>query len=241
MSGRHLTRTLLELVSTVFQAEYCQYCGIEVSQNQALCHHCDQQLPRIVNPCQICAMPNPGSGEICANCLLNPPRWQSLFAAFQYRDQIRQFIMRLKYAEATWVARLLCNSAASPVDYESLKPEVLLPVPLHPDRLHERGYNQAAEIASQWSARFDLPVDYAALKRVKPTESQSGLDARQRRKNLRQAFCYKPATLYRHVTIVDDVVTTGATIDEITKLLHQSGVEYVEVWALARTIRRKGG
>jgi ComF family protein len=111
-------------------------------------------------------------------------------------------------------------------------------VPLHRKRLLERGYNQAAEIAQVLSAELDIPVDRRALTRQRDTPVQSGLSAGQRVDNVRQAFNYSPRRDYRHVAVVDDIVTTGSTVTEITGLLHREGVEFVEVWALARAYRR---
>ena len=114
---------------------------------------------------------------------------------------------------------------------------MLLPVPLHPSRLRERGYNQAREIARIWSRDFDIPIDQRALRRVRATPLQSGLSATQRADNVRQAFDYSAKRDYRHVAVVDDIVTTGSTVTEITRLLHRGGVEFVEIWALARAYR----
>jgi ComF family protein len=113
-----------------------------------------------------------------------------------------------------------------------------LPVPLHRERLLERGYNQADEIARIWSRELAIPVDRKALIRTRATPSQSGLSARQRELNVRRAFAYQPKHEYRHVALVDDIVTTGSTVSEIARALHRAGVDYVEVWALARVYRR---
>ncbi|MEM7565400.1 MAG: ComF family protein [Pseudomonadota bacterium] len=162
-----------------------------------------------------------------------------MFAAFHYQHQIRDYLLQLKYGEATWVANCLCHSAGTPFFSHQTLPEALLPVPLHASRLKQRGFNQAIEIAATWSRIHDIALDVTALKRIRATPSQSGLDANQRRRNLKQAFTYSTNPGYRHVAIVDDVVTTGATADAITDLLHQAGVEFVEIWALARTVRLK--
>jgi ComF family protein len=111
-------------------------------------------------------------------------------------------------------------------------------VPLHRERLIERGYNQAEEIAILWSREFGIPVEHKALTRLRATPTQSGLSATQREENVRMAFAYHARRDYRHVAIVDDIITTGSTVGEITKTLHRAGVEYVEVWALARVYHR---
>jgi ComF family protein len=116
-------------------------------------------------------------------------------------------------------------------------PEVLLPVPLHRKRLLDRGFNQAFEIARALSQLLDIPVDSHALSRIRDTDSQSGLSANQRQKNILKAFAYEASTPYSHVAVVDDIITTGSTANEITKTLHRTGVEQVEIWGLARVSR----
>jgi ComF family protein len=114
----------------------------------------------------------------------------------------------------------------------------LLPVPLHGTRLSERGYNQAEVIALLWAREFGIRLERKALTRRRATDSQSGLSANQRAQNVRAAFDYRPAGAINHVAIVDDIVTTGSTVAEITRTLHRAGIEYVEVWALARVYKR---
>ena len=132
----------------------------------------------------------------------------------------------------------ITNARVTRVEEITPGPEVLLPVPLHRERLLERGYNQADEIAIIWSREFGIPVERKALSRLRATPTQSGLSASQREENVRRAFAWRGGRDYRHVAIVDDIVTTGSTVGEITKTLHRAGVEYVEVWAIARVYRR---
>ena len=108
---------------------------------------------------------------------------------------------------------------------------------MHRERLIERGYNQADEIAGIWAREFDIALDRNSLSRLRSTASQSGLSADQRRQNVHQAFAYSPSRKYRHVAIVDDIVTTWSTVTEITKILHRAEVEFVEVWAIARVYK----
>ena len=115
------------------------------------------------------------------------------------------------------------------------KPEVLLPVPLHWWRQWQRGYNQSALIGRTLSRELGIPMDENLLKRCKATPPQSRLDRRTRKKNLRNAFSLNEHH-YRHVALLDDVVTTGATAEAITRALMRSGVETVEIWAICRTL-----
>lgn len=238
MSGRHLKRGITDFINYLFAPGLCLACGCQLDSAESLCEVCAERLQRIPNPCLYCGQPNPLNGRVCPACLLNPPRWQRLIAPLQYRDLTRDYLQQLKYSEALYLAKTLCRQCFEPFRCSEPKPEVLLPVPLHRDRLHERGYNQAVEIAIPWSREFDIPIDRGALTRLRATPSQSGLSAGQREDNVRRAFAYHGKRDYRHVAVVDDIVTTGSTVGEITKTLHRAGVEHVEVWALARVYRR---
>lgn len=175
---------------------------------------------------------------VCPACLLNPPRWQKMIAPLQYRGLVRDYLIQLKFSEALYLAKTLGLECLEPFRQSHPRPEILIPVPLHRERLNERGYNQALEIADVLSKMLNIPIDRKALTRIRSTQSQSGLSANQRTQNIRRAFAYAPRCEYRHVALIDDIVTTGSTVNEITKTLHRAGVEFVEVWALARVYRR---
>ena len=238
MSGRQLLRGITRCLEYLLAPGVCLACGCDPGDDSSLCATCRRQLVPVPNPCHHCGQPNPLAGLICPACRLNPPPWQKMIAPLQYRGMTREYLLRLKATEATYLAQCLCRQTLPPLHQSWPRPQALLPVPLHRERLLERGYNQAREIARIWSAELDIPVDRRALTRVRATPPQSGLGANQRIDNLRQAFDYSPTRDYRHVAVVDDIVTTGSTVSEITRLLHRAGVEYVEVWALARAYRR---
>ncbi len=114
-------------------------------------------------------------------------------------------------------------------------PEVLVPVPLHRARLAERGYNQALEIARVLSRGLGLPVDHGCCERILATLPQAGLDEGARRRNIRGAFSARRPLSWRHLAILDDVVTTGNTVEELARVLRRAGAARIEVWAVART------
>ncbi|MCP4983331.1 MAG: ComF family protein [Gammaproteobacteria bacterium] len=238
MSGRHLYRGFARCINRLLAPGICLACGCALNDAGSLCASCSTQLQTVPNPCHHCAEPNPLESLVCPACLLNPPRWQKMIAPLQYRGLARDYLIQLKFAEATYLAKTLGLNRINRYRQSLPRPEVLLPVPLHRSRLFERGYNQAYEIASVWSQALQIPIDRRALSRSRATASQSGLSARQRAQNIHQAFTYAPQRSYRHVALVDDIVTTGSTVTEISKLLHRAGVEYVEVWAIARVYRR---
>ena len=238
MSGRTLQRGLARFLNYLLAPGVCLACGCELNGANSLCASCCAQLKRVPNPCHYCGQPNRVSGLVGPACLLNPPRWQKMIAPLQYRGLARDYLLQLKFSEALYLAKTLGQQCIAPLRECSPQPEVLLPVPLHRERLFERGYNQAHEIAGVWSQALGIPIDRQALTRLRATPSQSGLSAAQRVLNVKTAFAYAPRREYRHVALIDDIVTTGSTVTEITKTLHRGGVEYVEVWALARVYRR---
>ncbi len=239
MSGRQPELSLKRLFGSLLAPGLCLGCGVARDGASSFCASCRERLQLIDNPCGHCGQPNPVDGPVCPACLLNPPRWQKLVAPLEYRGLARDYLHRLKYADALYLGDILCRRCLAPLRQVSPPPQALLPVPLHRSRLHQRGYNQALEIALCWSAELGIPVERKALTRVRATPSQAGLSAAQRQTNLRGAFEYAAAKeQYRHVAIVDDIVTTGSTVDEITRVLHRAGVEDVEVWALARVYNR---
>ncbi|TNF85946.1 MAG: ComF family protein [Gammaproteobacteria bacterium] len=237
MSGRYVRRALAKFVNTLFAPGLCLACGCELSGTGALCECCSQRLALVPNPCRYCGQPNPVAGSVCPPCLLNPPRWQRLIAPLQYRGLTRDYLQQFKYSEALHLVRPLAGRCFESFHRFESRPEVLLPVPLHRRRLLERGFNQAEEIAIQWSRESAIPLDRRALTRLQSTPSQAGLSAVQREKNVRGVFSFDNRRGYHHVAIVDDIVTTGSTVGEITRVLHRGGVEFVEVWALARAYR----
>ena len=238
MSGRHLLSGISRCLEQLLAPGVCLGCGCDPGDSSSLCCSCSARIEAIANPCHYWAQPNPLAGTICPACRLNPPPWQRMIAPLEYRGITRDYLLQLKHSQATHLAKGLCRHSRAAFRKSWPPPQVLLPVPLHRKRLLERGYNQAGEIARIWSAELDIPLDRRSLTRTRATPMQAGLSAKQRADNVRQAFSYSPARDYRHVAVIDDIVTTGSTVSEITQVLHRAGVEFVEVWALARVYRR---
>jgi ComF family protein len=117
-------------------------------------------------------------------------------------------------------------------------PEALIPVPLHPNRLRERGFNQALELARPIASQLNIPLAADLCRRVRATPNQTQLAANKRRSNVRRAFEIKTQKLPGHVAIIDDVITTGSTVEELAYRLNRAGVKQVEVWSLARAVVR---
>ncbi len=235
MSGRRFYLNIKHRLTTALNPALCQLCGIPVSADAYLCMHCQTALRTVPNPCLLCGLPNPAEGDICAACLKNPPRWARMVAPLIFGGHTRQLLLQLKYAGQLHQARVLLTHILAA--YRQRPVEVLLPVPAHRHKLTGRGYNQAQEIAKILSDRLSLRLDDRSLIKIRQTDAQSGLNLHQRRRNIRGAFEYRSRCDYRSVAIVDDIITSGSTMHEICRLLHKVGVEHVEVWSVARTLK----
>lgn len=217
----------------------CLVCGLNAGRGPPLCPGCRQDIPAIPAPCPTCALPLPDPGAAaCPACRRGPPLTGIAVAATAYGFPIDSLVQQLKFGGRQPVARVLGDLLADTVRdrYRELTlPSALVPVPLHPARQRQRGFNQAERIAAAAGTTLGIPVLRDAVQRLRATPAQSGLDLRQRRRNLRNAFRVT-GELPAHVAIVDDVVTTGSTLLALGRTLHDAGVTRIDAWAVARTL-----
>jgi ComF family protein len=207
-----------------------------------LCAGCLGDLPRNVSCCSRCALPLANPAERCGLCLKREPPFAAAWAPFRYAHPLDLLEARFKFHRDLAAGRLLAELMVDAARQQlgTRLPDRLLCVPLHRERLRERGYNQALELAKPLARALDIPLHADALVRVRSTSAQTGLDAKARRRNLHAAFAVETGVdLPAHVAILDDVMTTGTTLRECARVLLRSGVERVEVWALARAPARR--
>lgn len=220
----------------------CLLCGADGVGGRDLCAECRADLPANACCCARCALPLEHAAERCGICLKREPPFASAWAPFRYAHPLDLLEARFKFHRDLAAGRLLSDLmietfAGRP---PAALPERLLCVPLHRERLRERGYNQALELAKPLARALRIPLDADALTRLRNTRAQTGLDAKARRRNLHAAFAIAPnAELPAHVAILDDVMTTGTTLRECARVLLRAGVERVDVWALARAPARR--
>ena len=202
-----------------------------------LCAACRDALPRIENPCSSCGAPLP-AGRLCARCLKSPLNFHRVCIPYRYAGPVPMLIHALKFrhrlAAASVLGQLLAPSLPR-LCQDS--PQCLLPVPLHPQRQSLRGFNQSMEIARTLSVRLRIPIAPRLARRIRATQAQTGLiGAEARRRNMRGAFTLNKVFLggLTHVAIVDDVVTTGATVRSLALTLKGAGVSRIELWSVAR-------
>jgi ComF family protein len=213
----------------------CLLCGDPGDGGLDLCRPCADALPYIAAACPRCAAPLASPvPRLCGACQNQPPAFDAAFALFRYEEPVRHLILSLKFGARYPCARLLGTLLAERLGERTPLPDALIPVPLHAHRYRKRGFNQAAETARTLSRLLDIPLDPTACRRIRATDAQARLSGKARRKNLREAFAVRPGLAYRHVAIIDDVVTTGTTVNELAGTLRRAGVERIEVWACAR-------
>lgn len=189
--------------------------------------------------CSRCALPLPAGTPVdglCGPCQRRSPPFVASYAAFRYEDPLPALVGGAKFSARLNLLRLLGQCLGITLRERNAEmPDLILPIPLHAQRLRERGYNQALEIARTVGRELEIPVDSRICDRSLATASQTGLERKERRRNVRGAFRVLRPLDANRVAILDDVVTTGSTVSELAKVLLKSGVKRVDVWAVART------
>lgn len=209
-----------------------------------ICDSCRRGLP-LVGPsrCTICGIPFAGVGgsHPCGDCLAAPPGYDAAAAPLLYEAPVSGLIHDYKYRHQTHLRRplaLLALEGEAGFLADSI-PDLIMPVPLHRCRLGQRGFNQALLMAELVAARLQRPLVRRELQRIRPTQPQIGLSADERRHNVRGAFALgRPDRVAgRRILLVDDVLTTGSTVDECARVLKRAGAESVRVLTAARAAR----
>jgi ComF family protein len=214
----------------------CTLCGKHGEQGRDLCFGCAGDLLLVKEACLQCGAPLSIAG-ICGRCQRHPPAYDRTTAVFQYRPPLDALIKRLKFNGDLHLARLLGGLMADALNAIDIDlPELIVPVPLHYRRLRERGFNQALELARPIAARLGVPLDWRYVLRNRATDAQTDLPAKLRSRNVKGAFTVGRGLTARHVAIMDDVMTTGHTVNELATMLRRSGVKTISVWVCARAV-----
>jgi ComF family protein len=212
----------------------CAGCLGRAGPDRDFCPGCERSLPVIGPACPRCALPLAASPEVaCGRCQRQPPPFERTLALFRYEDPIRGLIQDLKYSGQLHLARLFGDLMAVRLASLPARPDRIIPMPLHPSRLRERGFNQSVEIARPVARRLDVPLDYDALTRIRATTPQTALPLDQRRRNVRGAFQAFATLAGKRVALIDDVMTSGHTAAAAAAALRKAGAA-VEVWIVAR-------
>ena len=215
----------------------CILCGDSGNENNDLCAACYSDLVRNRPRCYRCASdfdaPNLATG-LCPVCTLNPPAFDETFAPFAHSQAIRHLILKLKFHHHSPSARLLGTLLANYVQTAAERPDCIIPVPLHQKRYRERGFNQSVEIAKVVSKILNVHLDTTSCMRHRDTAHQVGLNGYARTENMKDAFLVNESFQAKHVAIIDDVMTTGSTVQELAMALKTAGCHRIQVWVCSK-------
>jgi ComF family protein len=245
---RRTTLTLLDRLRLCLPGT-CLLCGFPVRGVISLCRQCESLLPRNRQHCGVCgvAVGVAGWTDRCGRCLLSPPPFTLCRGVFHYQQPVIRLLTDFKFhgnfasgrALGLQLAQTFADhyAAARALSGNRQLPRVLIPVPLHSKRLRERGFNQSALLTKMVAERTSVPMATRLLARSRHTEPQTRLTARQRTRNLNEAFTVTQRLTdpgLRHIAVIDDVVTSTATVRAASQALLTAGAERVDIWAVAR-------
>jgi len=220
----------------------CLNCKTSLYKEETVvCTKCYEQLPFQQNNCQVCGQCYAANSDHCGRCIAKPPSFDQCFFPFEYKSNIKELICQIKYRERPELAKLAAQLLAKEIqqyiiDHSTVLPNALIAVPMHPKRLRERGYNHSQLIAKHLSKELNIPLLNNALIKSKHTKTQASQSLKQRKKNLQGSFKVKKILMPECLAIIDDVLTTGSTAEEIAKILKKNGVNYIWVWGIAHTL-----
>lgn len=212
-----------------------------------ICENCTAMLPTISQQCFQCGLPLsidtetnatniPATKLRCGKCLTSPPAFDVCISPFHYALPINQFITQLKFRQKLHYANILAELLITKIESHSERlPDCIIPVPLHKSRLRQRGFNQALEIAKPIAKKYAIELDTKSCVRIISTPPQMEQNKESRKNNIRNAFTVSKEFKHTHIVLVDDVMTTGNTLNEISKAFRKQGVKRIQVWAVARS------
>ncbi len=214
----------------------CLLCDAKESENVGLCQNCLADLPHSpIQSCPQCGLTS--NGIVCGKCLSNKPSFDKTYAVFTYDFPINTMMHKYKYGSQIQLGQIFGQLLAQKVDSTAI--DIITPMPMHPARLKERGFNQALEIAKSLTQSQPFQshlLNYQDIIRIKNTLPQASLPLKTRAKNIRHAFQVNLNLTGLRIAIVDDVMTTGASLNELAKTLKKLGAAHVECWVVARTL-----
>lgn len=215
--------------------QQCVLCAAGTGDHW-LCAACAGDLPwHDGAACPVCALPA-GTAAVCGECLRHPPAFDATFALLDYRFPVDALLQRYKYSGLLAVAGLMGTLLSARVQ-NLPRPDIIIPMPLHPTRLKERGFNQSTEIARTVARQLGIPLASRTCSRIRPTQPQAGLSPQERARNLRGAFACAQDLSGQHIVLLDDVMTTATSLDALARTVKNAGAARVDCWVIARTLK----
>ena len=235
----------IDILKHAIFKQKCLLCASPQSNKHGLCNPCLNELPwHPASSCPQCGLNS--SGQLCGSCISSPPDFDATHAVFLYQYPIDKMMQRYKYGNMLNISHTFGQLLTEKSLFDAI--DLIIPMPMHPTRLKERGFNQALEIAKVLSKNSKQKTDYAKLDytsvtRQTLTPPQASLPLKERVKNIKGAFKVNTEIINKiagkRIAIVDDVMTTGASLNELAKTLKKAGASHVECWVIARTLPNK--
>lgn len=212
-------------------------CADGAGGDLAICQPCLDDMPwQHPSACPQCALPA-YDDQLCGNCLQSPSAFDSTRALFRYDYPLDAMLQRYKYQQTLHIAKTFSRLMQTRFNY-SQQFDRIIPMPLHPKRLAERGFNQSLEIAKLLAKALNIPLDITSCNRIKFTPPQASLPLKARIKNMRGAFRCQQDLSGQRIILLDDVMTTGASLHELASTVKSAGASHVECWVVARTLAK---
>lgn len=213
----------------------CLLCAAKSTGDMGICRNCLDDMPwHSENRCPQCSLDSPNN-QLCGHCLKSPPAFDKTNVLFRYEYPVNALLRHYKYSHSLTLAEPFGILLAESVR-KIPAPDLVMPMPLHPQRLRERGFNQAVEIARVVARELRLTMDSQSCSRIKPTPPQASLPLKERVKNMKDAFDCKSRLDGLRIALIDDVMTTGASLDALAETVKMAGASHVECWGIARTL-----
>jgi ComF family protein len=215
----------------------CLICEMSFKNNAPICERCEKKIKKLEALCFFCSEPTLGLEEkICISCQYQASNIHRIYVFYEYCEPIKTLITDFKFHHGYDLLNYLTDIFITNLPKDALQTQCLIPVPLHRKKQQIRGYHQTYLLAKQLGKKLSIPVNMNYCKKIKHTASQSQLTRLERSHNLDDAFVVsKPS--FNKITIVDDIITTGATVQTLAKAFQALGVEHIDIWCLAKSIK----
>ncbi|RUR05778.1 ComF family protein [Legionella sp. km772] len=229
---------LLSIAQRIRLPSICILCNQFHPTRLAVCDFCIALFPSLGPSCKYCAFPLPDEGYlICGHCIKQPPYFNNATIAYSFEEPLRGLLHRFKYQNGLYLSSLLAQLIINAWKKQPSTPQCLIPVPMHPKKIKSRGFNQTIIIAQLLSKRLKIPIDFISCQKKLHTPAQAELNGKKRSQNIKNAFSVAPSS-YKHIALIDDLLTTGSTVNELAKVLKKSGVQQVDIWCCARAVKK---
>ena len=214
----------------------CTLCNQFHKGSLAVCSFCMETLTPLGPCCQHCAYPLPQTDYlVCGRCIKKPPHFDRAYIGYQYDEPLRGLLHQFKYRNGLYLSSFLSHLITQSFPNTHSNSPCLIPIPMHPKKIKQRGFNQAAILAKLLAKQYKLACDYKSCQKITNTAAQATLNGEERQRNLHQSFKINQIP-YSHVILIDDLLTTGSTANELARVLKKSGVQQVDICCCARAV-----